>query len=144
MVSELLMLDSDAQTSDWSSGRIGPNERAELLAAVKSALGAQTPSAQTPSDAPHYRANGMEAVDRHLNRFLAAVRKPGVAAAEQVVAGICDGCQGCPQSAMVCPMCTFGTCIVLRDADVILRALAEALKAMKDPEYVRNHPEAAG
>jgi len=93
-----------------------------------------------PADDDAYRANGLEAVDRHLSRLLAAVREPGVPQILQVLDGICDGCQGCPQNAMVCPLQTCGTCIVLRDADTILNALAEALWEVQDPEYVQNHP----
>lgn len=161
--SSILSLESH-DTSGNVIGCVAANERTSLLRAVERALVAaahsttsgqarSTSSGQArtkvfgslrlmsaPADIEAYRANGLEAVDRHLDRFLAALRQPGEPQITQVLDGTCDSCEGCPQSSMVCPLCAFGTCIVLRDAETILLALAEALWAVKDPQYVQNHP----
>jgi hypothetical protein len=149
MVSETSIIGSDVQEAGVS--RIGDtvaNRRFWLLHAVQNALVAKAistgPGQGRPVELPihpqNYRANGLEAVDRHLDRLLAAVRQPGVPQVAKVLNGICDGCEGCPQSAMVCPLRECGTCLILRDADTILHAIARALRVAKDPEYVQNHP----
>jgi len=109
-------------------------------ASSRQADSGHAPSTERSADTLAYRANGLEAINRHLDRFVAAARREGVPQAAQVLQGICAGCAGCPQSSMVCPLCMAGTCIVLRDADTILHAIANALWVARDPEYLQNHP----
>ena len=149
MVSETSTLGSEL--IEASIGRVGETDaslRFRLLHAVQNALVAksiltgpgQARSVELPTLTQNYRANGLEAVDRHLDRLLAVVRQPGQPQIEKALDGICDGCEGCPQSSMLCPLQTCGTCLMLRDADTILDALATALQRANDPEYLQNHP----
>ena len=146
----------DSESSITGSGlqdensidRADGNKRAWLLYAVRHALvaaaRAESHSKGVPVQTQQFRANGLEAVDRHLARLLAAARQPGAPQVGQALEGICDGCRGCPQSSMVCPLRSCGTCIVLCDCDTILDAIAKALWAVKDPQYVQSHPMGPG
>jgi hypothetical protein len=135
MESELMIFGVDGE-QESGVGHPDPVCRARTLRRVAAALDARAGT----EGQPRLCANGIEAVDRHLDRLLAAVRQPGTPRVAQALDGVCEGCAGCPQSLMTCPLIARGTCIILRDADTIVGALAEALREVKDPQYLQNHP----
>jgi hypothetical protein len=112
-----------------------------IIDAIYEALRPIAPQAFGPTGTP--LPGTLDELEELIGPLVEIVRRTTAKRAEPYLAQILDDvCTQCPhqQPCQYCPKRGAGRCLLYRHADVVVNAIAAALRCLDDPDYWFNHP----
>jgi hypothetical protein len=122
--------------------RLTMEARRFILDAVHRALVVVDADAMEPPEAR--RPGGTDEIDHRLDALVEIVCRTTASRFEpfrvQIRDDICGKCP-CQMACGICPLRDIDGCALLLHAPVLLRVIAGALCALRDPDYLATHPD---